>query len=444
MKRLIRLCEYLLFLFFLGMIIFTKDKLATLFTIPIILLIYLFTKKIKIKRYGLFIFILALVIRLFTILVLKVEITDDFKTMYEASLSLIKGNLTFMNNPYFKTYSYQLGHVLYQAGLLKIINNVIILKIANSLITSFIVLFIYLISKKIFNEKYARIISLSYIFYFYPLYLNSILTNQHIPALLTLIVIYLIITKQESTKLFLIIASLLGIANILRTESIIIILGIILYNIAYITKKNYKYKIKNMATLFIAYLLVTNVILFFLNISPIYKNINKERKEVSSTIIWKLYCGLNTEYNGIYNIEDDIKYSNSHNKKDLLIKRIKKDKLNYPILFLKKEIILWTQTNYDLRITNHFNKNLYDLLLKFNQGFLNIILLLFIVSLYPKKEETKKEIIFIKLLIGIYFSVYLFIEISPRYAYILHMLVFILLATSFERLEQLKEKLTHK
>ncbi len=444
MKRLIRLCEYLLFLLFLGIIIFTKDKLATLFIIPLILLIYLFTKKVKIKRYELFIFILALTIRLFTILVLNVEIADDFKTMYEASLSFIKGNLTFMNNTYFKTYSYQLGHVLYQAGLLKIVNNVIILKIANSLITSFIVLFIYLISKKIFNEKYAKIISLSYIFYFYPLYLNSILTNQHLPALFILIVIYLIITKEESTKLFLIIAILLGIANILRTESIIIILGIILYNIAYTTKKNYKYKIKNMAALLIAYLLITNVALLFLNISPLYKNINKERKVENSTIIWKLYCGLNTEYNGIYNIEDDIRYSISHNKKDLLIKRIKKDKFNFPILFLKKEVILWTQTNYDLRITNHFNKKLYDLLLKFNQGFLNIILLLFTVSLYPKKEETKKEIIFIKLLIGIYFGVYLFIEISPRYAYILHMLIFILLAASLQKLEKLKEKFTHK
>ena len=62
-------------------------------------------------------------------------------------------------------------------------------------------------------------------------------------------------------------------------------------------------------------------------------------------------------------------------------------------------------------------------------------LLLFALGMFPRKEETKKEVLFIKLLIGVYFGVYLFIEISPRYAYILHMLIFLLLGTSMEKIE---------
>lgn len=435
MKKLIRLCEYLLFILFLGLLPFLRNKLATLFIIPILALIYIFIKKVKIKRYGLFIFVLALIVRLFTIFVLKVEIADDFKTMYEASLSLIKGNFNFMNGFYFQTYPYQLGLVLYQAILLKIVNNVIVLKIINSLITSLIVMLIYLITKRLFKEEYARMLSLGYIFYLYPLYLNSVLTNQHIQALIALIVIYIFITKKENTQLYMVIAILLGISNFFRAESIVIIVTLILYNIAFTTKKNYQCKLKHVITLLVTYLLLTNLLTFLLNISPLYKNIDKKNAIDKDVTVWKFYCGLNTEHNGIYNNDDGERYFSTNNEKALLMERIRQDKFKFPILFLKKEVILWTQTNYDLRITNNFNKTIYNLLLKFNQAILNMALLLFVLGIFPQKEETKKEVLFIKLLIGVYFGVYLFIEISPRYAYILHMLIFLLLGLSMEKIE---------
>lgn len=444
MKKIIKLCEYILFILFLGMILFTKEKLTTLLIIPILPLIYLFIKKVKIKRYGLFIFVLALLIRLFTIFILKVEITDDFKTMYDASTNLIKGNLDFMNGFYFKTYPYQLGLVLYQAFLLKIINNVIILKIMNSIITSLIVLFIYLISKKIYKEEYARMISLGYILYLYPIYLNSVLTNQHIQTLIIMLVIYLVITKKETKKLFIVLALLLGIANFFRSESIVIILGLVLYSLIFSTKKNYKTKLINIVILLFVYFLFTNLTTFLLNISPLFKNTNEETTIDKNVKVWKFYCGLNTEHNGIYNNDDAKRYFNTRNEEKLLLDRIKKDKFKFPILFIKKEVILWTQTNYDLRINNNFNKEFYNLLLKFNQAILNLTLLLFVIGLFPIKKETKKEIIFIKLLIGLYFGVYLFIEISPRYAYILHILIFIILASSIKNIEFIKDNINKK
>ncbi|MCI8569492.1 MAG: hypothetical protein HFJ11_05910 [Bacilli bacterium] len=444
MKKIIKLCEYILFILFLGMILFTKEKLTTLLIIPILPLIYLFIKKVKIKRYGLFIFVLALLIRLFTIFILKVEITDDFKTMYDASTNLIKGNLDFMNGFYFKTYPYQLGLVLYQAFLLKIINNVIILKIMNSIITSLIVLFIYLISKKIYKEEYARMISLGYILYLYPIYLNSVLTNQHIQTLIIMLVIYLVITKKETKKLFIVLALLLGIANFFRSESIVIILGLVLYSLIFSTKKNYKTKLINIIILLFVYFLFTNLTTFLLNISPLFKNTNEETTIDKNVKVWKFYCGLNTEHNGIYNNDDAKRYFNTRNEEKLLLDRIKKDKFKFPILFIKKEVILWTQTNYDLRINNNFNKEFYNLLLKFNQAILNLTLLLFVIGLFPIKKETKKEIIFIKLLIGLYFGVYLFIEISPRYAYILHILIFIILASSIKNIEFIKDNINKK
>jgi hypothetical protein len=439
MKKLIKLFETLLFILFLILIIFTKSKLTVLITIPVLILIYLFVKKVKIKNYYLFLLILALIVRIASIIYLKVDITDDYKTMLDASKELIKGNLSFLNTFYFKRFSYQLGHVLYQALLLKIFNKVIFLKIVNSIITSLIVVFIYLISKNLFKETTARIISLGYIFYLYPLYLNSVLTNQHLPALIVLIILYLIITKKSTTKLSIIIAILLSISNIFRTESIIFILGITIYNLIKITKSNYKSIIKNTSIMIIVYLICNLLVSNILLLTPL--NTKLENK----ASLWKFYCGLNYEYNGIYNEEDQDVFFNTSNQKELLVERIKEENYKLPILFLKKEVILWTQTNYDLRITNNMNQSIYNFLLNFNQGYLNIIILLFVISLFPYKDLKNDKILLIKIILGLYVCIYALIEISPRYAYILHILVFLILGISLEKITNfLKNRISKK
>lgn len=444
MKKIIKICEYLAFIVFLVMLIFLKSKLSFVLAIPIFILIYFISKKIKVKNPALFIFIIALLTRLVSILILKVEIADDFKTMYDAALSLLKGDLSFMQGFYFRTYTYQLGLVLLEALFLKIINNVIILKIVNSIITAFITLFIYLIIRKIFNEEKAKFLSLTYLFYLYPVYLNSILTNQHIQILLMLIVVYLLITKKENIKTYIFIAILLGVSNFFRAESIVFILGIIIYNLVYINKDNYKNKIKILGTLILSYVLITNILTLALYSTPLFKTYKEDNNLVKNVTYWKFYCGLNVEHNGIYNNDDVEKYFSTNNEKELLINRIKNDYTKYPLLFIKKEVILWTQTNYDLRITNNWNSSVYNFLLNYNQGYLNLVIILFVISLFPKKKETKKEIILIKILLALYFGIYLFIEISPRYAYIIHILIFMLLTLSIEKIEEISKKIGEK
>ena len=426
MKKFIYICEWLLFIFSLLLIPFFKDKLSTIIIIPICILLYYLIRKINIKHYSIFLFIIALLIRLISIIYLKVEVTDDFKMMLEASKSLVKGNLSFTNLWYFKTFSYQLGHVLYQALLLKIVNKVFFLKLINSLVTSLSIVFIYKITKKLYKEETARVVSFAYLFYLYPIYLNSVLTNQLIPALIYLLVIYLIINKENNIKLYIIIGLLLSIANFLRTESIVFILGIIIYNLITITKKNYKKILKYTSMLVITYLVVNTIISSLVYISPI------KTKLVNNSPYWKFYCGLSDKHNGLYNEEDQSVFFNSNNQKELLIDRIKEENIKIPILILKKEVILWTQTNYDLRIKNNIN----DLVLKWNQGYLNIIIILFVISLFPNKNLKNKKLLLLKIIIALYIGVYAFIEISPRYAYILHILVFLLIPNAIEKLKR--------
>ena len=430
MNKLLKVCEWLLFILFFVLLFFLKNKLSIIFGLIVLIVLYLFYKKENIKNYTLFIFMLSFIIRLISIFVLKVEIADDFKTMYEASISLINGNLDFMNGFYFRTYPFQLGLTLYQAILLKIWNNIIILKIFNSIYTSLIVVLIYKITNKLYGEKISRVLSLGYLFYLYPLYLNSVLTNQHIPALLMLCSIYLVITKEISIKNSIIIALIMGFANFFRSESIIFIMCIVGYYLVFINKNNYKNNLINIGVVIITYLLFTTITSQILLHSPLNTDVGDNKLDKNATA-WKFYCGLNDEHNGIYNDEDATIYFNSDDGYGLVINRIKDDYLKLPVLFLKKEVILWTQTNYDIRLNNKWN---YNLIFLYNQGVLNAIIVLFVLSLFPKKEKEDDKILFLKLLIGLYYIIYLFIEISPRYAYNLHMIVFLLLGIGIGRL----------
>ena len=113
---------------------------------------------------------------------------------------------------------------------------------------------------------------------------------------------------------------------------------------------------------------------------------------------------------------------------------MKEENIKLPVLFMKKEVILWTQTNYDLRIRNNIN----NLVLLFNQGYLNAIILIFIISLFPYKSLKNKKILLLKIIISLYIFIYALIEISPRYAYILHILLFLLLGIGINKIENRK------
>ena len=433
MKKFIKICEYILLILFLVLVPFFTNKLVSFCVMPIFFLFSYFSKKIPNKYYVFVLFGIAFLIRIISIFFLKVEIVDDFLTMLKASRSLLEGNLDFMKTSYFMFFSYQVGHVLYQALLLSIHNSVIFLKIVNSIITSFTVVLLYLIGKRIVKEETAKKISIFYLLYFYPVYLNSVLTNQLLPALLSLIAVYYYITHGNSWKKMVLVGGLFVIANFFRTESIIWIGAIFLYQLL-VEKGEFKKRIGQSGILLISYfafiMLFTNIVF----ISPIHSKLNNQYPG------WKFYCGLNVEHNGFYNVEDQNVYFSSNHKEELLKKRILHDKYQLPILFLKKEVILWTQTNYDLRLKGSLPK----MFLLLNQGFLNIILLLFIIGLIPNKKDTKKEILLLKLLLGMYYVIYLMIEISPRYAYIMHFLVFLLVGSGIERVEEWLKKLRKK
>ena len=426
-----KLLNIIMFILFLIIVIFTKSKLTIFLALPILLLLMKLVNKIKIKNYLIFIFSLSLIIRIITIILLKVPVLDDYKTMLDAALSINNNDLSFLNDFYFKTFSYQLGFTIYESILLNIINSITFLQVINSLITSLIVVMIYLIGKTISNEKSARVVSLLYLLYPYPLYLNSVLTNQHLSILLVLVAIYLILTKKE-LKYYILSGILLGLANIIRPDGIIIILSLIIYLLTFIKKKDFKLKLKQLSILLITYLIIISSVSTIVNIKY-----NSNLKNNSP--LWKFYVGLNIKYNGMYNEYDQNIFFKSNNQKELLMSRIKTDYKKYPILFVKKEVIEWSRTNF--YIESNMSKITYKIFEILNLTIVFLVLLMFILELYKSINNKNDKAQLLKIILLIYFITYLFIEVSPRYSYNLHIIIFIIISNSISIIEEYINKI---
>ena len=426
-----KLLNIIMFILFLIIVIFTKSKLTIFLALPILFLLMKLVDKIKIKNYLIFIFSLSLIIRIITIILLKVPVLDDYKTMLDAALSINNNDLSFLNDFYFKTFSYQLGFTIYESILLKIINSMTFLQVINSLITSLIVVMIYLIGKTISNEKSARVVSLLYLLYPYPLYLNSVLTNQHLSILLVLVAIYLILTKKE-LKYYILSGILLGLANIIRPDGIIIIISLIIYLLTFIKKKDFKLKLKQLSILLITYLIIISSVSTIVNIKY-----NSNLKNNSP--LWKFYVGLNIKNNGMYNEYDQNIFFKSNNQKELLMRRIKTDYKKYPILFVKKEVIEWSRTNF--YIESNMSKITYKIFEILNLTIVFLVLLMFILELYKSINKKNDKAILLKLILLIYFITYLFIEVSPRYSYNLHIIIFIIISNSISIIEEYINKI---
>lgn len=363
-----------------------------------------------------FLFLFAFVIRIGVILWIDTPVISDFKTMLDASKELVNGTDAYKSMPYFIYWGYQMGHVIYQAILLNIINSITFLKIVNAIVTSSTVIMIYLIGKELSTTKAAIIISIIYSIFLFPLLLNTVLTNQLLPMLLILIAIYLWMKKKKENKLMpVIIGILLGISNMLRSETIVIIIAFVLYTIFLMIKKeNRKALIINLCLIIISYFTLTTATSFVLKATDISPS-GLENKNSS----WKFLEGLNVETRGQYSEDDAVKYSYDKKKTTKeLKKRIQEEWQQYPLLFAKKTKILWLNSDLSWPLGHIENQEDLKLYEGINQIFIYFFVIMSLLSAITLFKKTyKKEQILILLILFVYFGVYLFIEVMPRYAY---------------------------
>lgn len=432
MKNFIISCINIIGLFLIALLILLGNiNNGVILSLVSLIFIYFFVKKVKIKRFMVFLILFSLVTKIVCVLILKTPILADYWIMYEASQNMINGDYSFVNKLYFLTWGYQLFHVFYEAFVLGFMNDILVLKILNCIYSTVITIMIYLITRKITSENTARIVSLLYSIAIYPLYLNSVLGNQQLALMLMLIGIYILLFKNNNIKNLIIVGILIALSNLERPEAIIYLLTILVYYI--ISNQKLKIIIKNCFIIFITYFIITKGSSFFLIKSGI-NDIGFENKNP----YWKFVTGFSYDTNGIYNL-DDVYYADVSNVDDT-----KKEAINrisqvhkWPRLFYEKTKIIWLYNGLE-ECFNAKSINISDDLKQIIFNYIKImnmvIIILVLVGLYKNKNINHTTKFFL-INILIYFAVYLIIEVHIRYYFNPQVSMFILSSIGIERVQ---------
>lgn len=391
-------------------------------------------KFINENKFVIFLFSFSFFIRLIYILLIDTPIISDFKTMYDASQELINGTTNYKNMNYFLIWGYQMGHVIYQSFLLSINNSILFLKIMNCIITSLTVVVIYLFCNKVATNRSSKIISILYSLFPFPLYMNSVLSNQQLPLLLILIALYLFINIDYNRfiKRSLIIGILLGFSNILRSEVIVIIGSLFIFSLFLIKSYGLKKIVLSFMLIFVMYLSIfkgCSYILKVSNISPSgLDNLNPN---------WKFVIGFNYNTSGMYSESDASIYAYDSNlSKEEVINRVK-DYKKIPLLFLRKTKILWLNSDLYWPIGHLDNTFFYKISDIINQIYIYLFVILSILS-FKNLFKNKIQLLIFTILF-LYFGTYLLIEVMPRYAYNLQVFEAILCSVGLDFIFSLKK-----
>ena len=433
MKKLSNLFVYIsiiVFAFVLFLYLFTNNFIWLLFALCLSLFI---ARNDKIKKFGLLLFLISFIVRLVFIIVFNFPQVYDFATLLDASHMFSRGDYSFNQWFHFHTWGYQTGFVIYQGFLLKLFHSEFLLKLLNVLYSSLLVLFIYKFSKKISDEKSARVVSLLYMIFPFYLFLNTVLVNSHLATLLMYVGILFLIKKEKSFKDYIIAGILISLGNIIRPEGIIVVLALLVYEFFLFDKSRFVNTFIRVCSFLIVYFSIGFISSFLV----IKSGVNPSGLE-NKDPLWKFILGFNYETCGYYT-DDDSKYQVDRETEISIIKdRALGDLPRTGKLMLCKIDHFWLSSGLDLE-TGSFNdksmnilginirfSDISDIAMDFNQSVHMFILVMFFIGIFVNRKKISNEVLFLLIMCFITFFVFLFIEIQPRYMYFIHVSLFII------------------
>lgn len=392
------------------------------------------------QRYALWLFLIALFIRIAVILIVKTPAQQDFYILFDASQRILKSDYSFLDTRYFQLWSYQMGFVFFQSLLLRLWNNILILKLFNCLLSAATTVLVYLIAKEFAGEKSSRMVSLVYCFLPFPLFYVPILSNQFFASFLIYLGIYLFISSKIKLKGWaraLILAVLLAFANVLRPESIIPLFSVALYLILTVNKKNFKENLLELAILIAVYFALSRLISMLFSVTGLSPN-----GLGNNAPHWKFVLGFNHTTQGGYS-NADIPYLEDAAAAWAVVK----ERVLVPIpqlmqLFSAKIKTFWTgsalywsfnyckETGLSLLGFTIGTAGIVSAMTSVSKYLGNILYLLVLIGVlwYIRKEAHNSKILLLINQVFVTFGVYLLIEVQARYSYHVQISVVILSA----------------
>ena len=420
---------------FLGMV-FLLYKMY-LPAIVVIVLAFLVSRKIKVKRFWILLLVVSFLIRLAAIVVFNFPQTTDFKLMYECALKFVNHDFSWNSTAYFMMWPYQSGFVVYEGLLLKLINNIYFLKVLNIIYESLLVVLIYYFSRRFVKDESARVAAILFMVYPYNIYLGTTLANHHIATILSYLGIVFLLSRKKKPYYFIVAGILIGLSNVLRPEGIIIIFSYLLFMIFNLKKDNFKKEVLGFLILLVSYgginLICSNLIILSGVKNDGLKNTNP---------LWKFVLGFNGDSCGYYDSNDEVYINDKEKELEIIKERLNPS--NVGRLVLCKTNRMWLSNKIDVKDSS-YDKAYYigNIKIKFNDLanvvsltnhyiFLFVMVMMILGVFRNRKDIINNESLFFLIMVVVAYFVFLLIEIQPRYLYLIHPSIFILSAYGIE------------
>lgn len=420
---------------FLGMV-FLLYKMY-LPAIVVIVLAFLVSRKIKVKRFWILLLVVSFLIRLAAIVVFNFPQTTDFKLMYECALKFVNHDFSWNSTAYFMMWPYQSGFVVYEGLLLKLINNIYFLKVLNIIYESLLVVLIYYFSRRFVKDESARVAAILFMIYPYNIYLGTTLANHHIATILSYLGIVFLLSRKKKPYYFIVAGILIGLSNVLRPEGIIIIFSYLLFMIFNLKKDNFKKEVLGFLILLVSYgginLICSNLI--------ILSGVNNDGLK-NTNPLWKFVLGFNGDSCGYYDSNDEVYINDKEKELEIIKERLNPS--NVGRLVLCKTNRMWLSNKIDVKDSS-YDKAYYigNIKIKFNDLanvvsltnhyiFLFVMVMMILGVFRNRKDIINNESLFFLIMVVVAYFVFLLIEIQPRYLYLIHPSIFILSAYGIE------------
>lgn len=348
--------------------------------------------------------------------------------------------LSFDKTNYFYFYNFQTGFVMYLALVIKIFgSHLIFLKIFEILFMSLTNVFVYKIASKVYTKKIGIISSIIYSLLFFNIAGSSIINNQHFSTLLVILSIYFFI--KDKCFYYVLSGILVGIANIIRPSSIIILISFCLFLLWKLLINNFK----TWKTFLIGFLLIILSAFSTMKIfdySLLNLNVVPTSTLSSNAKYFKFVLGIHG--NGIYNIPTetaektqvyfdlqklnfDYDLYNNECKNFIVNKFTQNTKETFGHIKNKMLVFCGEEDNQIDFSGNKVQNSKSYIFIKYYgyvQYFLLIVFSLLTVIINVKESKfynTKNNLyqtqILFEIVFILYFCAHLLIEVQPRYRY---------------------------
>lgn len=399
--------------------------------------------KVPQKWFPLALFLLSFATRLGAALLIHTPMKSDFLGLYDASVMLKNGDISFREGPYFQLWGYQSGFVAWQALLLNIWENPLMIKLVNCLMAAGINLMVYRIACEAAEERAARAAAVLYLIFLFPTTLVSVLTNQHASAFFLCLGLYLIVgSRFERLRLWRYpLAGLsLALGNCLRPEALIPLVAIAAYGIYRMIRDRGGLRrwIIRLALIFGVYFLVCTVASGAVKASGL-----NDHGLANNNPLWKFVTGLNLKTGGMYSAEDWMKIAPYIGERGIteegkeLERELIRERLQAPPdqlfkLFVDKLCIFWGDDALQWSLGHWEEKDepvkigpwqwtrteLYQKLRAFDRCVFYLILAFALAGVWKLCKGRDPEGLLAAFAAFAACCCFLIIEIQPRYAYL--------------------------